>query len=67
MELQTHPPDDDLERLTDVYRAMTTAWLMELRRAFVADRAAPSASAATQAFCTGRLAIIDVVLQERIV
>ena len=69
MEPHTHsvPTDaDDLERLLDVYRAMTTLWLMDLRRAFLADRAA-SVSAATQAFCTGRITVIDAVLQERIV
>jgi len=52
------------EPLLAVYREFSTAALLDLRIAFILDRAAATRPE-TQAFCVGRLAVIDAVLHER--
>ena len=45
-----------------LYQTLPTAALKALRHAFAADRRAE----ADGAFCTGRIAVIDAILKERI-
>jgi len=47
------------------YRDQSTRWLQDLRRAFELDRGADDAGPENVAFCNGRIAIIDRILQER--
>lgn len=51
--------------IIDVFREMSTADLVILRHAFIADRDAPNTSKQTIAFCRERLALIDDVLKQR--
>jgi hypothetical protein len=47
-----------------LYRSLSRLALVALREAFVLDRQDVTATAATRAFCDGRIALIDRVLRK---
>ena len=52
--------------ILDVFREMSTADLVILRNAFIADRDAANTSKQTVAFCRERIALIDEILKGRV-